>query len=146
MKIYIGLVLFCLMTVCGFSQDTYLAGVITGYDVRPVDLERPLNVIKFKGQIIIDKHNIIISKEIRKNSILSYEVVSIEINPNQLVRLVHVDPNVEINYTLTLKDSSADEIKGNLTLSENGSWTLHITDKQFQWYYSGITLKKLLLE
>lgn len=135
--IFIGLIIFMVIATAN-SQKIYLAGKITGFDINSTGIDRPVDIIKMQGFILLDKSDLVIqTKRKGKEWIQQFKVDSIgEFNREGDV----------LSYGVWAKDSQKNPTHFRIKSFDDSTWLLEYSANKTKWTYTGPDLKKWLID
>ena len=137
MKKLIFIVVFISIAICTNAQEIYLSGRITGFDINTTGIDRPVDFLKMKGNILLDKESLVIhTRRKGKDWVLDYQVQSIN------------DLGKQDGYSLL--EFSFNDIENKITeasfkVYDDGTWIIEYKYDYGKKYYTGVTIKKYLL-
>jgi len=138
MKKLIFIVVFISIAICTNAQEIYLSGRITGFDINTTGIDRPVDFLKMKGNILLDKESLVIhTRRKGKDWVLDYQVQSIN------------DLGKQDGYSLlefSFNDIEDKITEASLKIYDDGTWILNYKDNRGKMYYTGITMKQYLFD
>jgi hypothetical protein len=135
------LVLFAvilLLVPTAFSQEIYLSGRITGFDINNTGIDRPVDIIKMQGYILLDKSDLVIqTKRKGKVWIQHFKVDSIGGFDSE---------NDNLSYGVWAKDSQKKPTHFRIKSFDDYTWLIEYNANNTKWTYTGPGLKKWLID
>lgn len=127
--------LYAISTIA-YSQDTYLCGRITGFDINNTGIDRPVDLIRMEGFIVLDKSDLVIQTRRKgRDWVQAFKVESIG-EPTKGVD--------NFSYSVWAKDSQNNPTHFRIKSSGDGTWEIEYTADKTKWNYEGVSLKKWL--
>lgn len=138
MKQVILIMFLFVTTLMANSQNTYLTGLITGFDINSTGIDRPIDYIKLQGFIILDKEDLVIqTKRKGKEWVETFKV--------ELIKDLGQKDNYTI-YEVTCRDSQNKSIIVSLKIHDEQTWSIQYNDDKSKMNYEGLTMKKWVID